>query len=302
MPDGLDEKITVLQRPFNNIYLLASSAITLFDNIGVFDSIRFTNSQADGYTNEKIIKALNDGSVLYAGKYSEPDYETLVDEGCDLAIETTRGYAAPDAIDMLRELDIPVIFDWSTLENHPLGRVEWVKFYGALFGKEKEAEEFFERKVAEAKEFTVKEKMDKKIAFFYVSSDGHIVVRRSTDYMVKMIEMAGGTYLPEDMSDLDQGISTVALSVERFYADAKDADYLVYNASVNAAITSIDDLIDKERTFEDFKAVKEGNVWTTDKAIMDATDRTTDMIKDFYLLMTGADESEMTFIHKVDKK
>ena len=50
------------------------------------------------------------------------------------------------------------------------------------------------------------------------------------------------------------------MSMEEFYAAAADADYLVYNATVDNPIQSVDELVAKEQLFEDFKAVQEGNV------------------------------------------
>ena len=44
---------------------------------------------------------------------------------------------------MIEDLDIPVFVDYSSYESHPLGRTEWIKVYGAMLNKEKEAEAFF---------------------------------------------------------------------------------------------------------------------------------------------------------------
>ena len=53
--------------------------------------------------------------------------------------------------------------------------------------------------------------------------------------------------------------------MEEFYAKAKNADYLIYNASIDSPINSIADLTAKSELFADFKAVKNGNVWCTGK-------------------------------------
>lgn len=81
--------------------------------------------------------------MIYAGKYSKPDYELLVSEGCDLAIENRMITHSPEVVEMLQSFDIPVMIEYSSYEQHPLGKVEWVKFFGALTGKEAEAEEAF---------------------------------------------------------------------------------------------------------------------------------------------------------------
>ena len=50
---------------------------------------------------------------------------------------------SPEVVEMLQNFDIPVMIEYSSYEKHPLGKVEWVKFFGALTGSETEAEEAF---------------------------------------------------------------------------------------------------------------------------------------------------------------
>ena len=83
---------------------------------------------------------MESGAMTFAGKYSEPDYETLVDGDCDLAIESTMILHTPKVQEMIEDLGIPVFVDYSSYESHPLGRTEWIKLYGALLNKEEEAD------------------------------------------------------------------------------------------------------------------------------------------------------------------
>ena len=57
---------------------------------------------------------------------------------------------------------------------------------------------------------------EKTVAFFYVSSDGTVVVRRSDDYIPKMIELSGGRYVFDDLTDDDSNTSAVKLTMEEF--------------------------------------------------------------------------------------
>lgn len=91
---------------------------------------------------------MENGSILYAGKYSEPDYERIVSEGCGLAIENTMILHSPEVKEKLESFGIPVLVDHSSYEAHPLGRTEWIRLYGVLTGKEKEAEAAFAKQEA----------------------------------------------------------------------------------------------------------------------------------------------------------
>ena len=136
VPEGLDAEIVVLQQPLNKIYLAATSAMSLFDAVGALDHIRLTGTQKSGWYIDAAVTAMEKGDILFAGKYSEPDYERLIDEECDLAIESTMIYHTPKVKEMIQDLGIPVLVDRSSYENHPLGRTEWIKLYAALVGKE----------------------------------------------------------------------------------------------------------------------------------------------------------------------
>ena len=298
VPDDLDGSITVLQQPLNRIYLAATSAMALFSAMDAVDAIRMTGVQASGWYIDAAIEGLNNGSILFAGKYSAPDYEMLIDQECDLAIESTMIYHTPKVKEMVEDLGIPVLVDRSSYESHPLGRTEWIKLYAALVGKEAEAAAFFDQQADIIRQLENFENTGKTVAFFYVNSDGSVVIRKPTDYIPKMIALAGGKYAFEDLVT-DQTATSISITMENFYATAVDADVLIYNASIDAPISSIDELLAKDALFADFKAVKEGNVWCTGKSFYQATDIVGEMIRDIHHVLTDGDESAMTFLTKV---
>ena len=59
--------------------------------------------------------------------------------GCDLAIENTMIYHTPEVIEQLQTVGVPVLVERSSYESDPLGRIEWLKLYAALVGKEAQA-------------------------------------------------------------------------------------------------------------------------------------------------------------------
>ena len=300
-PDGLASDVIVLQKPLNKIYLAASSAMALFRALDSLDCIKMTGIDASGWYIQEAKDAIEEGAMQFAGKYSEPDYEMLVDEDCDVAIESTMILHTPKVQEMIENLGIPVFIDRSSYETHPLGRTEWVKLYGAMMDKEEEAADFFAKQAEVIGEMEDFQNTEKTVAFFFVSTDGTIVVRRTEDYIPSMIELAGGRYVFQDLTGAEATSSSVSLSMEEFYAAAKDADYLVYNATIDNPITSVDELLAKNELFADFKAVKEGNVWCVGKYMYQATDIVGQLIRDFHLMLTDGDPSQMTFLTKVSE-
>ena len=89
VPDGLDEEIVVLRQPLERIYLVATSAMDLFCSLDGLDQIRLSGTREEDWHIEEARRAMEEGKILYAGKYSAPDYEQIYGEGCDLAVEST---------------------------------------------------------------------------------------------------------------------------------------------------------------------------------------------------------------------
>ena len=296
VPDGLPEGTTVLQSPFDQIYVAGTATMAMFHALDGLGAVRFSGLQADDWYVDAAREAMEAGEIKFAGKYSEPDYEMLVDEGCDLAVESQMIHHTPKILELLQMMDIPVLIDCSSNESHPLGRVEWIKVYGALLCKEEEAEDFFEEQTKVLDELEGIENTGKSVVYFYINTSGQAVVRTGTDYIAKMIEIAGGRYPFDRLTDKG---GTAAVTMEEFYAAAADADYLIYNASIDNRLNSIEELTAKDKILGDIKAVKEGNVFCTDKDFYQASDIASRMIADIHIMLTDGDEDDMTFLCRV---
>lgn len=297
VPVDVPKDIIVLQQPLENVYLAATSAMDYFCAMDGLDALRFSGTQADGWFIEEAKEALEKGDILYAGKYSAPDYEQIVDQGCDLAIESTMIYHTPEVKENLESFGVPVLVDRSSYEPHPLGRTEWVKLYGVLLGKEKLAEELMTEQSAILKALAEGENTGKKIGFFYVSSRGYVNVRKSGDYVSRMIELAGGEYIFDDLGGDDSALSTMNMQMEEFYAAAREADILIYNSTIDGELTSLEMLLEKCPLLVHCKAVQEGNVWCTTQNMFQETMSLGDMIGDFSAVIHGEDTQRIRYLY-----
>ena len=300
-PEGLDADISVIQKPVQNIYLVATSAMDLFCALDGLDSISLSGTNADGWYIDKAKKAMEDGDIAFAGKYSAPDYELILSKNCDLAIESTMIYHQPEVQEKLEKFGIPVLVEHSSYESHPLGRTEWIKLYGVLLGKEDQAQKLFQEQVDKLKSVEDSENTGKTVDFFYINSMGAANVRKSNDYVSKMIELAGGEYIFHDPAEDDNALSTMNMQMEEFYAKAKDADYIIYNSTIDGELDSIDELLAKSSLLADFKAVKDGNVWCTGQNLFQETMGLATMIEDIHTMLTSDDPKldSLTYMKKL---
>ena len=336
-------ELTVLQQPLTTTYVAASAVMAPLCDLGAVHQIRFSGLREEGWYVDEARAAMKAGSMFFAGRYSEPDYETLLREGCDLALESTMIYRSPEVIEKLSALGIPVYIDYSSYEPHVLGRLEWIRVYGALFGHEEKAQQWYQterdriraiQKDAETSSGEASqsgkstEKSETKtsrnskneassigtssgragtdtaadlrptVVYFYVNSSGQIQVRQPNDYIPELLELAGARYLAPDMSGLSGSRkSNVTVSLEDFYSSCKDADYLIYSATLDRPLSSIQELSGKNALFADFKAVQEGHVYTTDKDFYQLSDRMADFAEDVRRMLQG--QGDMHFLKQV---
>lgn len=299
IPQNVDEDTIVLKQPVQNMYLVSSAVMDIFSKLDAIDTLRFSSQTEDNWYVDDAKQAMEDGSLIYAGKYSKPDYELIVSEGCSLAIENSMIFHSPEVMEMLESFDIPVMVEYSSYESHPMGRVEWIKFFGALVDKEDEAQRIFDEQIDILDSVAANENTDKTVAFFYITSNGLVQVRQSNDYIPKMIELAGGRYIFDNLGDFESKRSTMNMQVEKFYDGAKDADYIIYNSTIDGGLSSVDELIDKCPVLADFKAVKDGNVWCTTNDMYQQSMSIGYMIKDIHSMLCDGDEDDMTYLFKL---
>lgn len=301
VPLNLPGDMTILQQPLDRIYLAATSAMDLFRSLGSIDQISLSGTNASGWYIDEAKAAMESGAMVYGGKYSAPDYELILSKNCNLVIESTMIFHSPDVKEQLEKLGIPVFVERSSYESHPLGRMEWIRLYGVLLGKEELAQSCFEEQMSHLDAVLDQEKSGKTAAFFYITSNGAVSVRKTGDYVAKMIELAGGTYVPQDMPDSDNALSTMNMQMESFYAQAKDADYLIYNSTIDGELLSLDELLKKSSLLADFKAVKEGNVWCTEKNLFQETMGLGDMVADLHRILTDdvGDSGRLNYMYQL---
>lgn len=284
--DSLPADVTVLRQPVENIYLVSTSVMDLILHLDALDSVTLSGTKAEGWYLPEAKQAMEEGRIAYAGKYSAPDYEQILAANCSLAIENTMILHTPEVKEQLEHFGIPVLVERSSYESGPLERMEWIKLYGILLGKEEQAEQVFAAQEAAIAPLLEQEPTGKSCAFFSLSSNNLATVRKGSDYVAKMIEMAGGTYVFSDLTDNGNSLATMNLPLEDFYAGAKDADVLIYNSAIEGTIASVSQLTEKFPLLSEFKAVQNGQVWCTAQSLFQQSMALADLILDMNKVFT----------------
>ena len=160
VPTGAAEDATLIQLPVQSAYVASESAMALIDGIEIpAEADPVTLTGCEGLALRRMALLADGGQLSFAGAWSAPDYTTLLMSGCDLAIltepfsdaetvdEADRAIAA-EVADRLGLLGVPAFVDRSAAEETELGRLEWIRVYGAIFGCEDAANAAYEAAVA----------------------------------------------------------------------------------------------------------------------------------------------------------
>ncbi len=299
VPPDLPDDIMVLRQPLDRTYLVSTSAMDPVQAIGAIGNIRFSGTRQSGWYVSAAVSAMQKGDILYAGKYSAPDYESLLGNGCNFAIENTMICHDPSVLEMLKSLGIPTMIERSSYEPEPLGRLEWVRLYGVLFDRRNEADAFFDKEVSRIRPLMDEESTGKSVAFFSVTGNGSVTVRKPGDYISRIISMAGGKYI-FDSSDgkAENARSTMNMQMEDFYAGARDADVLIYNGTIEGEVDSIAALEKKQALFKNFKAVKSGEVYSLGPECFQQSTNMAALIQDIHDVLRG-NAGDMTYLKKL---
>ena len=300
VPQGL-EALPTLALPLQNLYVASSSVMDLFRALDALDCVGMTSTKAADWAIPEVRAAVQAEEIAYVGKYNAPDFERVLEANCPLAVENTMIYHNPDVKERLEALGIPVLVERSSYESHPLGRLEWIKLYGLLVGKAEQAQTYFDEQTAKLSGVLDAQESGKTVAFFYINSSGAANVRMPGDYVSRMIELAGGHYVFADLPVEGSRRSTMNMQMEAFYAGAVDADVLIYNATVDGGVDSLEQLVGKSALLARFRAVQNGDVWCTEQNMFQQTSGIGGMIDDLHAIFSGeADGTEpLTYLYRL---
>ena len=291
-------EMTILRTPMERIYLASSSVADLFLQLDALDAVCLSSTKASGWNIPELRETVSSGKIAYVGKYSTPDFEQVLQAKTELAVENTMIYHKPETMEKLEELGVPVLVERSSYEAHPLGRMEWIKVYGLLTGREAAAERFFQNQLAALQALPEPGERRPTATFFHISASGPVVVQKPGDYVSKMIELAGGDYRPAQAEE-ENALSSMNMEMEAFYTELRDTDILIYNSTIDGGMDTLSDLLEKNPLLADFKAVKTGNVWCSEQSMFQKTSAAMEMISDFSRIIQGTDQDQLTYMHRL---
>jgi len=253
IPDTL-QQFTAIQIPVQKIIVTSTTHIPSLEMLGVentlvaFPTLKYISSET---TRERI----DQGKVREIGKNQSLNTEVILDLNPDVIV----GYSVDGDMKAFKNLEKSgqkVIFNSDWTEKTPLGKAEWIKFFGALYDKKEKANlefETIEESYNKALKLAQKAETKPSILAGAIYEDQWFLPQGDS-WAALFLKEANGNYLWADST----GTGSLALSFETVLDKAKDADFWIGPGQ----FTSIEEIIKDNKNYEFFKAVETKNVYS----------------------------------------
>ncbi|WP_268035977.1 ABC transporter substrate-binding protein [Algoriphagus sp. PAP.12] len=246
----------VIQLPVEEVILTSTTQIPHLDLLGETQKmIAFPN--LDLISSEKVWERIDQNLVKDLGSAPSANVEMILEMEPDWMMVSTLGEDMRN-MDLLNQSGIPTPINGEYVEQHPLGRAEWIKFTGVLLGKYEEADSVFgvvEKAYLEAEEL-VKSIPDaeKPTVLTGVLYQDIWYAPGSESWGAKILENAGGNYIFKEQ----KGTGSLELNYEYVLDQSMNSKFWIGSADFN----SLQEMGEAEPRYKVFKAFKEGNVFT----------------------------------------
>ncbi|MEN8881027.1 MAG: ABC transporter substrate-binding protein [Polaribacter sp.] len=207
-------------------------------------------------SSEKTRALIDKGNIVEIGKESSLNTEILL----HLQPELVVGYSVASAdksLSTLKKAGIKVIYNGDWLEETPLGRAEWIKFFGVLFDKEQQADSIFnliETNYLEAKKIALKATKKPTILSGAIMSKDIWNLPAGNSFVATFLKDANVDYLWEKT----EGKGSLSLSFESVFDKAQNADFWI----APGYFSTQKQLVNNNSLYAKFNAFKNDKIYT----------------------------------------
>lgn len=247
-----------IKTPVTKVACMSSIYTTMLAKLNCEQTI-IAIDNVDYYTNTFIQNKVKENKIIELSKGPKIEIEKTIALNPDLFLTFGMGNPKDDVEKKLVQSNIPITISLDHLEETPLARTEWIKFFACFFNKENLADSIFketEKKYNELK--IVAQKITKKPTVLTEIKYGDAwYIPSGKSYVANLINDAGGNYFWKD----DNKTGSTPLSFEMVYVKAKDCDIWInlYNINTKKELVSYDE------RYGLFKAFKENKLYNNNK-------------------------------------
>jgi len=245
-----------LRIPISRIVVTSTTHIPMIELLNEENSIvGFPN--VSYISSQKTRQRVEQGFIKEIGKENLLNTEVLLNLQPDLVL----GYSvstADKSLEIIKKSGIPVIYNGDWLEETPLGRAEWIRFFGVLYDKQKMADSIFktiETAYLEVKQLALKTSEKPTILSGAVMSKDIWNLPAGESFVAQFLADANLDYLWKN----SKGKGSLSLSFESVFERAKEADFWI----APGHFSSKTEMLEHNKLYAEFKAFKKDNIYTS---------------------------------------
>ncbi|WP_405606193.1 ABC transporter substrate-binding protein [Polaribacter sp. Asnod1-A03] len=246
---------SMISTPIEKIVVTSTTHIPMVELLNEETSI-IGFPHAKYISSEKTRQLIDNGKIKEIGKESSLNTEILL----DLQPELVVGYSVSSAdksLTTIKKAGINVIYNGDWLEETPLGKAEWIKFFGVLFDKEQQADSIFkviETNYIEAKNIALKSTKKPTILSGAIMSKDIWNLPAGESFVAQFLKDANVNYLWQET----KGKGSLSLSFESVFDKAQNADFWI----APGYFSSKEQLLKSNQLYEKFDSFKNDNIYT----------------------------------------
>jgi iron complex transport system substrate-binding protein len=253
VPDSLKQN-TIISVPIKTIVVTSTTHIPSLEMLDEVNTL-IGFPHCDYISSEKARARIDAGNIKELGNNHDLNTEVLLDLQPNIII----GYGIDNknpTLDNLQKSGLKVMLNGDWNEETALGKAEWIKFFGALYGKQKHAEEIFTKIESNYLKFTAIAKNAKTTPTILAGDmfEDRWYLPKGTSWGSLLLKQANSNYLWQET----RGTGSLSLSFETVFEKAKNADVWI----TSGQFSSLKEMTDSNPHYAKFDAFKNKNVYS----------------------------------------
>jgi iron complex transport system substrate-binding protein len=250
-----DSKNNVIYVPIKKIVVTSTTHIPMVELLNEEEAI-LGFPHAKYVSSEKTRVLIDAGKITEIGKENALNTEILLDLNPEIVV----GYSVSSAdksLTTVKKAGINVIYNGDWLEETPLGRAEWIKFFGVLFDKEEQASRIFkeiEKNYVAAKSIAMKAIVKPTVLSGAIMSKDIWNLPAGESFVANYLKDANLEYLWKN----SEGKGSLSLSFESVFEKGKIADFWI----APGYFSSKEQLLNSNQIYAEFNAFKNDKIYT----------------------------------------
>ena len=251
----VDGKYQIIKVPIKRIVVTSTTHVPMIELLNEQTSII-------GFPHAKYVSSQKTRNLIDAGKITEIGKENSLNTEIllNLQPQLVVGYSistADKSLTTIKKAGIPVIYNGDWLEETPLGRAEWIQFFGVLFDKEKQADSIFkviETNYFAAKNIALNAKIKPTVLSGAIMSKDIWNLPAGNSFVAQFLKDANLNYLWKET----KGKGSLSLSFESVFEKGINADFWI----APGYFSTKEQLVKSNQLYTKFTAFKNDNIYT----------------------------------------